>query len=127
MLKISDLQLESMKGVLVEAFHERLFRFARNDLAEYTAGLDDAALRARIREDVEAAQSFGITSNRVVAKFVGFSLVSSIRERFYQRAEFITLLGQPDSGVWLEDFLRHLQNHFEQLAVEQKGAGTWRY
>jgi hypothetical protein len=116
-LKISEPQLEAMGDVLVEAFHERLFLFARRDLPEYTGHLDDAALRARIREDAEAAQALGMMSNRAVTQFVGFSLISSRVERFYRRPEFVELLAPPDSELKLDVFLRRLGIYFEQKGI----------
>lgn len=117
MLKISELQIEAMRSALAEELYEGLLRFARAELPEYVAELDDDALRVRIREDAEAARTFGITSDRGITHFVGISLIAPKRERFWKRPEAAQILAPPDAEAKLEMFVNQVS------VLAEKGYG----
>lgn len=119
MLKVSEIQLQSMRGVFAEELYEDLLRFARRELPEHVSGLDDDALRARIRDDAEVARSYGVTSRRGITHFVGLSLIAPKKERFWTRPEAAELLAGPDVEAKLDLFIRQ----FSMIAI-QRGLGA---
>lgn len=116
MLKIREAQLSALQHVLDDAFQERVFRFARAELAECVAHLDDAALRERIREDHEAARRMGIADPARTFEFLGLSLMGGDR-RFYLEPEAEEHLTGP--GADPEEQVRLILLDVQRMAEER--------
>lgn len=94
MLKIPEWQYQALAVVIEKELEDDLFRFARAKLGRSVAGLSDEALRARIREDHEAARRFGVKSPRAVTRFIGLSLLCE-HERFYEHPAALAFFTGP--------------------------------
>lgn len=114
MLTIREEQLARLEHAQHEELIDRLCAFSRKYLDQLTAGMDDAALRRRIEEDVAAATSFGIESPRGYLHFVMIALLRD-NPRIYQYNLFADALRRAGSDVEhsLAVFLEKLQGELD--------------
>lgn len=121
MLKITEDQLDALSEIPAQRLEARLFEIARANFDACVGTMSDDALRARIREDFEAARRFGIRSARGHIQFVTLALLSDA-PRLYQVPQVAAHLAQ--AGPRVEEALEDFVDGLIEIARRAAAAST---
>lgn len=123
MLTISNAQLERIDAVIDDDLSRRLFQHARTVFAAFTASMDDAALTARIAEDVAAARGFGVQTPRGLLHFVSLALLRSEPRLYEYQAVADGLRAAPDVEEALARLIDEVIVEMRARLAKEKRAG----
>ena len=115
MLQIRPDQMQVFLDYVRETFTARVVTYLRADWKDATASMDDAALRDWTRRQIDAAESYGITTEAPVVKFIEVALTCG--EEFhssgtYPEAERI-LMEETDALTKVETLRASARRNFE--------------